>query len=141
MTPNPGTTPQSVVAGNAFNPLAVTVRDTNGNAVGAGVTVTFTAPTAGASGTFSNGGTMTQVRTDANGVASAPFTSNLIGGTYRVTASVPGTTSATFVLTNAPRPAPPPRPGALQLGTPNVEPPSRGGLPVGGHPAPAPAGR
>ncbi len=141
VTPNPGTTPQSVVAGNAFNPLAVTVRDTNGNAVGAGVTVTFTAPTAGASGTFSNGGTMTQVRTDANGVASAPFTSNLIGGTYRVTASVPGTTSATFVLTNAPRPAPPPRPGALQLGTPNVEPPSRGGLPVGGHPAPAPAGR
>lgn len=141
VTPNPGTTPQSVVAGNAFNPLTVTVRDANGNAVGAGVLVTFTAPTVGASGKFSNGGTTIQVQTDANGMASAPFTSNLVGGTYRVTASVPGASSAIFVLTNAPRPAPPPRPSALQPGTPNVEPPSRGGLSVEGHPAPAPAGR
>lgn len=141
VTPNPGTTPQSVIAGNAFNPLTVTVRDANGNAVGAGVLVTFTAPSTGASGTFANNSTTIQVQTDANGVASAPFTSNLVGGTYRVTASVPGASSAIFVLTNAPRPAPPPRPGPPPVGMPNVEPPSRGGPSVGGHPAPAPAGR
>ncbi len=142
VTPNPGTTPQSVVAGNAFIPLSVTVRDANGNAVGAGITVTFTAPTSGPSGTFSNGQTTIQVQTDANGVASAAFTSNLVGGTYRVTASVPGASSAIFVLTNAPRPAPPPRPGPSKPGTPNVQPPSRGGPSLGGqHPGPAPAPR
>ncbi len=141
VTPNPGTTPQSVIAGNAFASLAVTVRDANGNSVGAGVTVTFSAPTSGPSGTFSNGGTTIQVQTDANGVASASFTSNRVGGTYQVTASVAHVGSATFVLTNAPNPQPPPRPGGGSGGTPNVEPPSRGGPSGGGQPAPAPKGR
>ncbi|MDQ2783778.1 MAG: hypothetical protein M3Y58_02110 [Chloroflexota bacterium] len=143
VTPNPGTTPQSVVAGNAFNPLAVTVRDANGNPVSAGILVTFTAPNSGPSGTFSNGQTTIQVRTDANGVASAPFTSNLIGGTYQVMASVAGVSPAIFVLTNAPRPVPVPRPGPPPQGPPpNAAPSSRGGPVIQGQqPPPAPMGR
>jgi hypothetical protein len=142
VTPNPGTTPQSTFAGDAFAPLSATVRDANGNALGAGIVVTFTAPGAGASGTFSNGGTTIQVATNANGIATAPFTSNLVGGTYRVTASAAGTTSAVFVLTNAPHPAPPSRPGPSQPGTPNLQPgPRPGPPPSGGQPAPAPGSR
>lgn len=142
VTPNPGTTPQSVIAGSAFTPLAVTVRDRNGNAVGATASVTFTAPGSGPSGTFSNGGTTIQVRTDANGMASASFTGNLVGGTYQVIASVPGATSATFTLTNAPHRAPPSRPGPSQTGTVNTQPGPRPGSTLPGQPpAPVPTSR
>src|ERR1700753_3101046 len=54
MTANAGTTPQSATVSTAFtNALAVTVKDAGNNPV-SGVNVTFTAPGAGASGTFSN---------------------------------------------------------------------------------------
>jgi hypothetical protein len=101
MTANAGTTPQSAMINNAFtNPLAVTVKDSNSNPV-AGVPVTFTAPGAGASGTFSNGTATITVNTNASGVASAPFTANsTVGGPYMVSAAVTGLTTVNFSLTN-----------------------------------------
>jgi hypothetical protein len=142
VTANPGSTPQSAIAGNPFTaPLAVTVRDANGNPEGTGILVTFTAPTTGPSGTFSNGQTSIQARTDASGMTSVPFTSNLVGGAYQITATTPGTTSAVFALTNTPRPLPPPRPGSSQPGTPGTQPGSRPGPLVGGSPSPVPMPR
>ena len=72
------------------------------NAAGAGiagVTVTFKAPTTGASGSFA-GGANTAV-TDINGIAtSAAFTANSTTGTYQITASATGYSSATLQATN-----------------------------------------
>jgi hypothetical protein len=67
-----------------------------------GVTVTFTAPGSGASGSFA-GGVNTAV-TNAQGLAtSAAFTANGISGSYNVAASVSGVaSSASFSLTNTP---------------------------------------
>jgi filamentous hemagglutinin family protein len=62
-----------------------------------GLSVTFSAPTSGASGTFANGFTVT---TNALGVASNPFIANNIAGNFTVTASASGLTAATFNLTN-----------------------------------------
>jgi hypothetical protein len=94
-------TPQSATINTAFGTaLQVTVRDASNNPVNA-VTVTFAAPTSGASGTFA-GGLNTAV-TNASGVAtSATFTANATaGGPYTVTASVAGVaTPASFSLTN-----------------------------------------
>jgi hypothetical protein len=72
------------------------VRDIGGNGV-SGTSVTFSAPTSGASGTF--GGSPT-VATDADGYAQAPnFTANGTVGSYVVTASI-GSFSASFNLSN-----------------------------------------
>jgi len=93
-------TPQTATVNTAFaTGLAVTVKDSYGNAVG-GATVTFKAPSSGASGTFA-GGVNTAV-TNAQGVATAPvFTANTTAGTYTVTAAVgTHTTSPGFTLTN-----------------------------------------
>jgi hypothetical protein len=90
---------QSAQINTAFtSPLVVTVRDAGGNPV-SGVTVTFTAPASGASGTFGGGNTGV---TNASGVVSKVFTANgTAGGPYNVTATVPGVaTPATFSLTN-----------------------------------------
>ncbi|MGB9235826.1 MAG: hypothetical protein WCC04_15560 [Terriglobales bacterium] len=100
---------QSAAAGAAFtSPLVATVLDADSNPV-SGVTVTFTAPSSGASGTFTTSGTNTeQDITGANGVAtSSTFTANsVIGGPYTVTGTVAGvTTPANFNLTNT---VPPP---------------------------------
>ena len=124
VTPNPGTTPQSAIAGTAFSPLAVTVRDIAGNPLSA-ITVTFTAPTMGASGFFAGGVTTTMVQTDVNGVASAALVANDAAGQYRVTASVAGVaTPAVFSLTNTPSPAPRARAGgAIPNSNPQSEPP------------------
>jgi RHS repeat-associated protein len=94
-------TPQSVQVGAAF-PAAfrAVVKDTNGTPL-AGVTVTFTAPASGPSGTFAGGSRSATAVTGADGVATAPaFTSDYAAGAYGVTASVGGFT-ATFALTNA----------------------------------------
>jgi len=78
--------------------LAVIVRDSKGNAI-QGITVTFTAPGSGPSGTFA-GGVNTAV-TNASGIATAPaFTSNGFGGSYAVVASVPGLANLSFNLVN-----------------------------------------
>lgn len=91
---------QSATVGTAFtNPLVATVSDQYGNPV-SGVTVTFTPPSSGASGTFSGG--VNTATTNSSGVAtSQTFTANTTAGGYSVTASTPGASaSATFTLTN-----------------------------------------
>lgn len=93
--------PQTTAVGTAFsNPLVVLVKDAYGNAVGSGVTVTFTAPSSGQSATFSSGNT---AQTNGSGIATlAAPTANSSAGAYTVTASVSGgTTSASFSLTNS----------------------------------------
>lgn len=95
-------TPQSAPVTTTF-PVALTVMvaDRYGNAV-PHVTVTFTAPASGASGTFAAGGANVPAVTNAQGVASAPiFTANDTVGGYIVTATVSGVgTAARFSLTN-----------------------------------------
>jgi len=64
------------------------------------VTVTFAAPSSGASGTFAGG--VNTASTNASGVATAPaFTANSTGGAYVVNATVVGVAApAAFSLTN-----------------------------------------
>jgi hypothetical protein len=97
--------PASETVGQNFQLLQATVTD-NGTAV-SGVTVTFTAPTSGASGKFANGTNTTTATTNANGLATATtFTANTVAGAYSVTASVSGVAnSASFNLTNTAGPA------------------------------------
>ncbi len=103
ITANAGTTPQSTVVNTAFgNALAATVTDAGGSPMN-GVSVIFTAPSSGATGTFSNGTNTITVTTDANGVVLAGiFTANAtVGGPYQVTATVASTSLTTnFNLTN-----------------------------------------
>ena len=93
-------TPQSAIVSTAFtNPLGATVTDQYSNPV-SGVSVTFTAPSSGASGTFAGG--VNTATTNSSGVAtSAVFTANSTQGSYTVTASAAGvSTPANFSLTN-----------------------------------------
>lgn len=95
---------QSAVINTSFaTPLQSMVTDSVGTGV-ANVTVTFTAPSNGASGTFANGSTTTTATTNSSGMATAStFTPNSIAGSYGVTASVSGVVStANFSLTNNP---------------------------------------
>jgi ribosomal protein S11 len=104
ITANAGTTPQSATVTNPFGTaLAVTVLDGGSNPIN-NASVTFTAPGAGASGTFSNSSNSITVNTNSSGVASAGmFTANTTPGSYSVTASVSGLGSqASFSLTNNP---------------------------------------
>jgi hypothetical protein len=98
-------TPQSATLGSAFaTNLQVTFTNSDGCLVTsalAGIPVTFSAPSAGASGLFSASGSSTvTVGSDATGTASAPaFTANDTAGAYTVTAgSAYG--SISFSLTN-----------------------------------------
>jgi hypothetical protein len=94
-------TPQTTSVTAAFTTaLQATVKDSGGNLVN-GATVTFTAPSSGASATFS-GSTTASVVTNASGVATAPaLTANTLAGSYTVTATVTGAASpANFSLTN-----------------------------------------
>jgi hypothetical protein len=96
-----GGTVQSVTVGTAFAaPLAVTVT-LNGSPAN-GVSVTFTAPSSGPSGTFMNGTVTETDTTDPNGVAtSSVLTANRTPGAYTVTAAAAGSpTPARFSLTN-----------------------------------------
>src|SRR5258706_11361083 len=79
-------TPQSATINTQFaTQLQATVRDASNNPVN-GVTVTFTAPTSGASGTFAGG--VNTATTNAQGVATAAvFTAKgTAGGPYKRTA-------------------------------------------------------
>ncbi len=94
-----GGTPQSAKVSTAFaTALQATVKDASGNPL-SGVTVTFAAPTSGASATFGGSATVT---TNASGVATAPgLTANGQAGSYTITAAVSGVSSpASFSLTN-----------------------------------------
>ncbi len=109
MTNNPGPpasiaatagTPQTATVKTAFTTnLAATVKDIYGNPV-PGKTVTFNAPTSGASGTFAGG--VNTANTNSNGVATAAvFTANAIAGSYTVMADIGTlTTNPGFALTN-----------------------------------------
>ena len=95
-----GGTPQTATVNTAFaKRLSATVKDARGNPV-SGVTVTFNAPTSGASGTFAGG--VNTAKTNASGVASSQvFTANGTVGSYTVTATTGSfTTNPGFMLTN-----------------------------------------
>ena len=79
-----GGSPQNTQISTAFaNPFKVQVKDAGQNPI-PGMTVTFSAPGSGASGTFA-GGVNTAV-TNASGIATAAaFTANTIAGSYAVT--------------------------------------------------------
>jgi Bacterial Ig-like domain (group 1)/Viral BACON domain len=109
MTNNPGPpasiaatagTPQSAPVNTAFaTNLAATVTDVYGNPV-PNNTVTFSAPTSGASGSFAGG--VNTAKTNSAGVATAAvFKANTVAGSYTVTAGT-GTliTNPGFALTN-----------------------------------------
>jgi uncharacterized protein (TIGR03437 family) len=99
---NPAWTPGTYQVYTQINPsLAVTVLDSNSNPV-TGATVTFTAPSSGASVVFANDTSTSTAVTDTNGNAnSGNFFANGIAGPYQVNATVTGVaTPATFGLTN-----------------------------------------
>jgi uncharacterized repeat protein (TIGR01451 family) len=93
-----GGSEQSAEIETAFaEPLRVEIRDAFGN-LAPSATVTFTAPTSGATATVT-----TTVTTDASGVASTSATAGAFAGSYAVSASVAGVAaSVTFNLTNTP---------------------------------------
>ena len=91
---------QTALVGTAFTLPMSAVVDQNGLPV-SGVTVTFTAPSSGASGTFAHGQTIETDVTDSNGIAtSSTFTANGVAGQYQVTASISGGATANLILTN-----------------------------------------
>ena len=92
---------QPATVGAAFaNPLVATVTDVNGNPV-SGVSVTFTAPGSGASGTFANSTVTTSATTGSTGQAtSSTFTANTVAGSYVVSATAPSTNVVNFAETN-----------------------------------------
>lgn len=91
--------PQSALVSTAFtNALTARVVDAGGNPV-PGVSVTFSAPGAGASASL---GTPSSV-SDANGLVTTTATANATSGSYTVTANTaPPITGASFALTNNP---------------------------------------
>jgi uncharacterized repeat protein (TIGR01451 family) len=100
-------TPQSAFPNTDFaTQLQATL--TESGLPAAGITITFSAPASGASGTFPSGNTAV---TDAQGRASVTFKANATPGSYSVTANtVPAlATPATFNLKNL-------APGVIQFG-------------------------
>lgn len=93
---------QGAEVGNPFtNPVGLQVQDQYGNGV-SGISVTFSAPSTGASSAF----TPNPATSDANGMVSVVAEANTIAGTYDVDASVSGiATPITFELTNNAGPA------------------------------------
>jgi subtilisin family serine protease len=89
--------PQATAVGDAFaDALEVQASDSYGNPI-SGLTITFDAPSSGASAVLSS----VTATTDISGTASVTATANNIAGSYVVTASN-GTESVEFNLTNNP---------------------------------------
>src|SRR5262249_25118157 len=82
--------------------LQIQVTNSDGTANMQNVAVTFSAPTSGASGTFTGGSTSATVNTDSSGLATAPtFTANSTQGGYAMQVKLGAVTSAvSFSLTN-----------------------------------------
>ncbi|HEY1657261.1 MAG TPA: hypothetical protein VGG14_02870 [Candidatus Sulfotelmatobacter sp.] len=100
VTVSPNSTGQGALINTAFGqPLQVTISEPGQNS--SEVTVTFQAPSSGASGTFA-GGSNTATVTTTGGTATAPaFTANGTTGVYQVTATASDSpTSVTFDLVN-----------------------------------------
>ena len=96
ITASSGTPQQAYTLQPFANPLLTTVVDSYDNSLG-GVIVTFTAPPAGASASFST----PTATTASNGNASVTAIANIETGSYPVTATVSSlSTPATFNLTN-----------------------------------------
>jgi len=103
-----GTTQSATVNTEFATPLQATVTGSESSACGPvsvplpGVTVTFAAPSSGASGKFSDTSSATTTAvSNALGVATAAaFTANGTGGSYAVAASASGFTAVNFNLTN-----------------------------------------
>lgn len=94
--------PQAAVVGTDFaTPLRATVRDAFGNPI-SGVTVSFVAPTAGATAVFGTGINSFVTTTDAFGVAAASPQAGTVAGSYSLTASVAGVGTVAYQLTNNP---------------------------------------
>jgi adhesin/invasin len=89
---------QSAALGTVYSsPLKAQVQDSLGNAI-PNVSVTFTAPSSGASVTFSG---PSVVNTDSTGIASVTVTANNQIGSFTVNATTPGAASpAAFNLSN-----------------------------------------
>jgi hypothetical protein len=107
---------QTATVGTAFaTKLAARATDAAGNPV-QGALVMFSAPTSGATGTFTGGSATATATTGSNGIATAPqFTANATAGSYQVDATTTGvSTPVTFSLTNAPAP-PPGTPAAVDV--------------------------
>lgn len=97
---NGGDGQQATVTRDYATPLSVVVKDANGIGI-PGMTVTFTAPATGASGTFTGAVKTITATTDASGIAAAPIKANTNAGAFVVTASVTGSaTPVSFNLTN-----------------------------------------
>src|SRR5207253_389298 len=96
-----GGTPQSTAPNTAFPTQLQAMVTESGNPI-SGITVTFTAPASGASGTFPGNVTTANAVTNASGVATAPaFTANGTVGSYNVVASFgAGLPTTNFSLTN-----------------------------------------
>ncbi len=91
-----GGTPQTATVNKAFQTALQATVTSNGSPDN-GVTVTFSAPSSGASCTLAN----TTATTNSSGVASTTCTANSTAGAYNVTAAASGATgNATFSLTN-----------------------------------------
>ncbi|HEY0320623.1 MAG TPA: Ig-like domain repeat protein, partial [Pyrinomonadaceae bacterium] len=100
--------PQSAVIGTAFA-VASRVTVTESGIYKTGISVTFTAPNSGPSGTFPGNFTVVTVATDALGIATSPvFTANnIVGGPYGMIATLTGSSQSTPIgeLTNTKIPA------------------------------------
>ncbi len=98
----PVTATESTTVNTAFTALQVHVTDNSNDDI-AGISVTFTAPSTAPSGTFSGGLASVTVTTNAQGIATAPFTADTVSGSFSVVASAVGISpSAQFNLTNNP---------------------------------------
>ncbi|MBV6395151.1 MAG: hypothetical protein HFACDABA_00722 [Anaerolineales bacterium] len=94
---------QHATPGQAYSlPLIVIALDADGNPMGAGLSVNFSAPISGASGAFTAPSSNSQsVLTDSSGIASSSiFTANTILGVFHVTATASTGAGATFELEN-----------------------------------------
>ena len=89
---------QATIVGSAFaTPLVVVVTDAGGNPV-PGATVTFSAPSSGASATLSS----VSVVTGSDGRATITATANGTAGSYAVTASISGGAAVSLMMSNTP---------------------------------------
>jgi hypothetical protein len=116
ITSTNGTAQGAIVGAPAPAPFSATVTDSSGAGV-PNQTVTFTAPSSGASGSFAGGGTTSTATTDSSGVAtSAAFTANNTPGSYTVTANVAGVAGgAAFTVTNVDFSLSPANSGTVQI--------------------------
>ncbi|WP_421693946.1 beta strand repeat-containing protein [Aestuariivirga sp.] len=94
-----GNNQQATITRDYATPLSVVVKDGSGTGI-PGMTVTFTAPSSGASGTFTGSVTTITATTDASGIAAVTIKANATAGAFNVSASVPGPSPVSFALTN-----------------------------------------